>query len=450
MKYIMPSNRIKLVLVVLLVILGLGSFAYNQYLVNKILNKERYSVELWAKAIEYNWKPKYPSLRRSMISMAEEMENSSRLPDSLQTQWSQLVKTAETELANASLDFVASELIIKNRFEIPSMVVNEEGEILHSRNISERELGPELIKEFKEMNPPIRIRVGTDENSSYQMLYYGESSTVRLLRYFPYIQFALLALLLGIGYTSYSSIRKTEQSNLWVGMAKEAAHQLGTPVSSLYGWIALMKDQNSDEETLQIAHELENDVKRLQGVAERFNKIGSAPELQAKRIEPVLGKVMDYMERRIPQVGSKIQLQRDFSTNVRIAVNEELFQWSIENLVKNAIDALKQSENGQQNGWVKLKVHHQEQRVFIDVIDNGCGIPKKYQHDIFKPGFSTKKRGWGLGLSLTRRIIEDYHKGKIYVHESSAATGTTIRIELAQVLAEKGNGKFKESNSGAA
>lgn len=431
--FTIPSSRIKIVLVFLLVILGVGSFVYNQILVNKILEKERFSVQMWAEAFEYNVQPKNTEIRRDLRHVVREINRTPILADTSRQQWINVIQNAENELGNIGLGFT-SELIVQNKFEIPAIVLDEEGNVVARRNVDSTEIGPEMVKTFKEQNPPIQIKIGEGEKSKIQTVYYGESSTVRLLRYFPYFQFALLALLLGIGYTSYSSIRKNEQSNLWVGMAKEAAHQLGTPVSSLYGWITLLKDQNEDEGNLEIAHELEKDVKRLQIVAARFNKIGSEPELTQKRLAPVLDHVMNYLERRIPRIGRHINLRKEVLADTKLAINEELFQWAIENLVKNAMDALKpanQTENGDnEEAEVKLRVQQEAEDVYIDIIDNGCGIPRKYQKEIFKPGYSTKKRGWGLGLSLSKRIIEQYHNGQIYVLHSEIGKGTTIRILL--------------------
>lgn len=432
-----PSARIKIVLVVLLVILGVGSFIYNQFLINKILEKERFSIQMWAEAIEYNIRPKNPDIRRELQTIEQEIVNQSNIPDSSRRKWRQVISNAENELGNVGLSFT-SELIFENRFEIPSVVVDERGNIVTHRNVDSSDVGPELVSRYREKNSPIQIKFGEGDQEKRQTVYYGESSTVRLLRYFPYFQFGLLALLLGIGYTSYSSIRKNEQSNLWVGMAKEAAHQLGTPVSSLYGWITLLKDQNEDEMNLEIAHELEKDVQRLQIVAARFNKIGSEPELKIKRLGPVLDQVMNYLERRIPKIGRKINLKKEVISDTKLAINEELFQWAIENLVKNAMDALKQdkqtsreqNENEEAEAEVKLRVQQEAEDVYIDIIDNGCGIPRKYKKEMFKPGFSTKKRGWGLGLSLSKRIIEQYHKGEIFVLNSEIDHGTIIRIKL--------------------
>jgi signal transduction histidine kinase len=249
-----------------------------------------------------------------------------------------------------------------------------------------------------------------------------------MLRYFPYIQILLLGLLLGIGYTTYRSITRSEQSNLWVGMAKEAAHQLGTPISSLYGWLQLLKDEYRYEESaVNIANEIEKDVQRLRGVAERFGKIGSEPELRKMDIEPILDQVAAYMERRLPRLSKSIEVRKDLKAKALVKINPELFQWAIENLVKNAMDSLKEKENG---GYISISSKVQEGEVIIDIEDSGRGIEIQNVKNIFKPGFSTKKRGWGLGLSLTKRIIEEYHKGSVFVLRSELDEGTTMRVTM--------------------
>lgn len=251
---------------------------------------------------------------------------------------------------------------------------------------------------------------------------------IQYLRFFPYVQFGILALLIGVGYTTYRSITRSEQSNLWVGMTKEAAHQLGTPLSSIYGWIQLLKDQNSDnDENLKIAGEIENDATRLKGIAERFNKIGSQPELKELCPEPIIDQVITYMERRMPKLGKTIEVRKSIGTDEKVMLNPELFQWAIENLIKNSMDAINKSA---EDPYVSIMVIKDGNQLLIDIQDSGSGIDRKYIKEIFKPGFSTKKRGWGLGLSLTKRIIEEYHDGKVFVHHTEPGKGTTFRISL--------------------
>jgi len=423
----MFSSRMRFFLILLLVFIGLGSFIYTQYLVSRLRNKERMSVELWAKAIEYNGTPQNVDTRNALKQMAKQIQNQPYLPEVTKKQWEQKLQRADVDLANAALDFVASELIIKNRFQIPSLVTDSSRSILYSRNIPKSKLGRHMVTKLSQINTPIKIKVGTGNKSQTQYVYYGESATVTLLRFLPYFQFGLLAIFLGLAYYSWSGVRETEQSNLWVGMAREAAHQLGTPISSLMGWIALLKDSD-DMETQNIVHELEQDVERLQDVADRFNKIGSKPELRLQRVSPILDEVIAYMERRMPQLGRNVTLIKKIEPDVKANINPDLFQWAIENLIKNALDAIGRNQD---NAFLAVRSYlNDQQQLVIEVEDSGKGIEKKYQKDIFKPGFSTKKRGWGLGLSLTKRIVEEYHKGKLVVAHSAPDKGTIFRITL--------------------
>ncbi len=435
----LSSFKIKTILVLLLMTIAGGSFVYTQYLIEQIREKERSSIELWATAMEYHSQPHYRSTRDDLSRMALEIRNNSMIPEQAREEWVQILQRAESDLANAPLDFVASELIIKNRFEIPSLVVDEEQEILQHRNTEEYDVDESLIERFASINQPISIVLETEDAHQEQKVYYGESGLITTLKYFPYIQFGLLAIFLGLGYMSLSSIKKNEQSNLWVGMAKEAAHQLGTPLSSLYGWMVLLKEQIKSEEELDIIHELYKDIERVQSIADRFNKIGSKPELRVHKAVPVLSDVMDYLEARIPKHGKNITLKRSFEADERLNMNPELFAWAIENLVKNAVDSI---DSASDTGQVSIETFQKGGEYFIDVSDTGKGIEKKYQREVFNPGFSTKKRGWGLGLSLTKRIIEDYHGGRVYVFESVPGKGTTFRIRIPVKNGKNGNAEL--------
>jgi signal transduction histidine kinase len=428
MQFSLTSNRINVILLVLLLLFGLGSFAYNQFLIERISAKERSSVELWAKATEFTGDMAQEEASRNLLKAVRRLRQNPSVPDSI-------LALIETATANRSSDnFVIEEIITKRRFEIPTIIVNESGQIL-SGNYIEGELNDERLKEFAEINAPLKIRFGTDENPQTQFVYYGESPTVQYLRYFPYIQFSLLALVLGMAFLSYRTISKSEQSNIWVGMTREAAHQLGTPLSSMYGWIGLLREERKDDVFAQrVASELENDVTRLRGVAERFNKIGSEPELESQNIAPQIDVVIDYMERRVPQLGKKVEIRRSIEPGVRAKINPELFQWGLENVIKNSMNAIKSTRKG---AFVSVSLQRVENKLHIDIEDSGRGIEKKYHKEIFKPGYSTKKRGWGLGLSLTKRIIEEYHKGKIMVVSSEVGKGTTMRIILQADPAKK-------------
>jgi len=442
------TDWIKIMLIVFLVLLGAGSLVYNNYLVGKILDKERINVELWAKAIEYNALPVHQQASTQLLLFANDLSRIENIPDSV------VQKLIEIESLRSSRDFVTDELILdeSRNFEIPAVVVDAnnvpleytfidttaDGEKITTveygfKNVPHSDIDtPEkrsvLVQKLKATNPPIEIIIGDENTRISQFVYYGESQTVQLLRFFPYFQIAIMTLLLAIGYTTYRSLKYTEQSNLWVGMAKEAAHQLGTPISSLFGWIELFKDDyQEDEAASKLIGEIENDVMRLKGVAERFGKIGSAPELIPMNIEPILDEVIFYLERRLPQLGKVVDVQKDLNANALVAINPELFQWAVENLVKNAMDAIMMSEH---DARIRIYSTEHDGKVIIDIEDSGSGIEAKNTKNIFRPGYSTKKRGWGLGLSLTKRIVEDYHNGKIFVAHSEIGKGTTFRITL--------------------
>lgn len=422
MQTLLPSNRIKVILVSLLGLLAAASFFYNQFLISEILEKERASVELWAKALEFTNDPVHEEISADLRDAIQALRAMDEVPDSI-------VRKVETvEATQPTLQFVTEQLVIGADHNIPTIVTDETGFVTHYRFIDDDTFEPDLIEKFAAINDPIVISFGGFDVNEHQFIYFGESQTVQYLRYFPYIQFSILALLIGVGYITYRSINRSEQSNLWVGMAKEAAHQLGTPLSSLYGWVQLLKDKNKENEAaLAIVYEVESDLSRIKGVAERFNKIGSKPELKKMRIEPTVDQVIEYMKKRLPQIGKNIEVRKQVDTNVMVNLNPELFQWAIENLMKNAMDAIREA-NG--NAFISISVFKNGNQLLIDVEDSGTGIDKKYVSEIFKPGYSTKKRGWGLGLSLTKRIVEDYHGGKITVHKTEPNTGTTFRIVL--------------------
>ncbi len=423
------SGWIKLLLIVFLLLLGAGSLVYNNYLVGKILDQERVSVELWAKAIEYNALPVHQQANAQLLDIAIALQQNPNVPDSL------VQKLLEIESLRSSRDFVTDELILDEagNFKVPAVLVDSNNVLLGYRNVEPSKLktlqdSVDLVSDLRGYNDPVKIVIGDENFKLAQFVYYGESPTVRLLRYFPYIQIVILSLLLGIGYTTYKSITRTEQSNLWVGMAKEAAHQLGTPISSLYGWIHLFKDEyGEDESASKLITEIENDIQRLSNVAERFGKIGSSPELNVVQIQPSLEEVVNYMERRLPKLGKGVEVRKSLNAEANVSLNPELFQWAIENLVKNAMDALNKKDT---NAFISVSSEVKGTDVIIDIEDSGSGIELNQFKTVFRPGFSTKKRGWGLGLSLTKRIIEEYHSGKVFVLKSEPGKGTTMRIIL--------------------
>lgn len=257
---------------------------------------------------------------------------------------------------------------------------------------------------------------GDDEN--FTEVCYGESVLISRLTIYPYIQLGVVLIFVLIAIFALLSFKKTEQNRVWVGLSKETAHQLGTPISSLMAWIELLKDKYNDALIL----DMEKDVNRLQMIAERFSKIGSMPAPVQEDMVMVLGRVVAYMERRIPNSVSFKKIFPDPPLNA--AVNASLFEWVIENVCKNAVDAM----DG--HGVLTISLFRDEEVVAIEITDTGKGIPKNQFKSVFNPGFTTKKRGWGLGLSLAKRIVEDYHNGKIYVKRSEPGSGTTFRIEL--------------------
>ncbi len=276
----------------------------------------------------------------------------------------------------------------------------------------------QTINSMEDSKAPIVVSL---PNKGTNYIFYDDSPMLMRMRYFPYVFLSVIGLFLIISYVLFSYSRKSEQSKVWAGMAKETAHQLGTPISSLMGWIEVMKMNYPDEQAFS---EMDKDVDRLKLVSERFSKIGSVPELKNENIVEIIGGVVDYMQRRAPK---KIEciLLNDRSDVIYANVNSQLIIWVFENLIKNAVDAI-----GSESGKIEIIAESNEKGVVIDIIDTGKGIPKSLHKSIFNPGYSTKTRGWGLGLSLSRRIIVEYHKGRIFVKNSVQNQGTTFRIIL--------------------
>lgn len=341
------------------------------------------------------------------------------------------------EIMAAALEEIATNLnledsykieskVIENNNNIPMILVDENGEILKGsdsyRNLdSIKAKDPAYLKKqleiMKSENDPIEINY---PGSNKQYIYYRNSDLLNRLSYYPLALILIIVLFLAVIYMFFNTNRISEQNKLWTGMAKETAHQIGTPLSSLLGWIAILKTENVNDNYVD---EIEKDVSRLNTIANRFSKIGSIPELHREDIISVSKTAFDYLERR-----SSKQIEFHFINNagelVLTRLNTELFSWVIENLLKNSVDAMKGK------GSLTLQIDQTEKKVKIGVIDTGKGMPKSQFKKIFKPGFTTKKRGWGLGLSLSKRIIEDYHKGRIFVLKSEMNKGTHIQIQL--------------------
>lgn len=312
--------------------------------------------------------------------------------------------------------------VISQNTTIPVIIVDEKDNIILHRNLQmpQRDSIDYLHKtlgKMKEATKPIVVDLGNDE---FQFLYYQDSRLIKALEWFPVIQLFVVALFILLAYLAFNSARKAEQDQVWVGMSKETAHQLGTPTSSLLGWVDVLKLRDEDSE---IANELSKDVKRLQVITDRFSKIGSRPDLQEEALLPVVNDIVAYLKRRTAkQVEFNVICDDDHDMVARI--NPVLFQWVLENLCKNAIDAIKG------NGMITIEVKRKNSHVVLDVRDTGKGLPRNQFKSVFKPGYTTKMRGWGLGLSLAKRIVEGYHNGRIFVKESEPGKGTIFRVIL--------------------
>lgn len=311
--------------------------------------------------------------------------------------------------------------IIEENNNIPVIIADDRDNYISSRNIREpkhkaQKFYAELIQKFKTANPPIEIII--DENTR-QYIYYGNSNLLKHLSYFPYIQLSLIALFLIFMIRVMSTDKKNEQNKVWIGLSKETAHQLGTPISSLMAWNEILKAKYAEDPTFL---ELGKDIERLKIIADRFSKIGSTPELTTEDIVNVTYEAMNYMVRR---TSKKIQYSFDNkSTAPNARISKPLFEWVIENICKNAIDAT----NG--SGNIDFEIRNIDNKIIIEITDSGKGIERNKFKTVFKPGYTTKSRGWGLGLSFAKRIIEEYHNGRIYVKSSEIGLGTTFVIEL--------------------
>lgn len=287
---------------------------------------------------------------------------------------------------------------------------------LDSEKIKDQLYFESAIADMRKQNDPIAVTIN-DQTVNY--IFYKDSDLLQQLKYYPFFQFFIIGLFLLISYYLFSTSRKVEQNQVWVGMAKETAHQLGTPLSSLMAWVEYLKSKNVDENTIG---ELSKDITRLETITERFSKIGSTPKLEEENIHTVVNNTLEYLRSRISKKVT-ITLTSSKNDDLTAKVNPSLFSWVLENLIKNAVDAMKGE------GTIMINIINQTQFIYIDISDTGPGISRSKHKTIFEPGFTTKKRGWGLGLSLVKRIIENYHAGKVFVKQSDA-NGTTFRIVL--------------------
>ncbi|HHZ82190.1 MAG TPA: HAMP domain-containing histidine kinase, partial [Flavobacteriales bacterium] len=309
--------------------------------------------------------------------------------------------------------------LINNESLVPVLLVDDKTNEIIGTNIDEYTISEhnveEHIKLLKAQNTPITIDFN---NGTTNTLYFDNSAELKQLQYFPYIQFLVIGLFGMIGYLIFSTFRKAEQNQVWAGMAKETAHQLGTPLSSLIGWVQLLESQGIDPD---ITAEMQKDVDRLETVTDRFSKIGSDATLEDKDLSATVETIVAYLR---PRISDKVQVSITTSEIVETRHNASLMGWVVENICKNAVDAM------EGEGQLNISVHGNAEWVYIDIKDSGKGIPSGQLKAIFEPGYSTKKRGWGLGLSLVKRIIKEYHKGTVTVLESRIDEGSTFRISL--------------------
>jgi len=374
---IKKTNKTLLLLSAL--VIGVATLWFTNGLVKDLKSEERTKVKIWAKATE---------------------------------------QTTHIDNLDEDISFVFE--VINHNNTIPVILTDDEGEILYHKNFPANKVEKEgYLKSqlllMKESSEPIVFEYADGKENR---IYYKDSIILTRLKYFPYVMLLVVGLFILIGYLAFSASRKSEQNKVWAGMARETAHQIGTPLSSLMGWVALLQEKPGVDD---IALEMNKDILRLQTIAERFSKIGSQPELTEQDITKVLKRSFNYMKDRS---SAKVIYKLDINSPYYAAINPQLFGWVIENILRNAIDAL------EQKGTIHLSVSEHKEKIHIDIKDSGKGIKSSELKTVFEPGFTTKKRGWGLGLSLVKRIVEDYHKGQVFVLSSELNKGTTFRIIL--------------------
>lgn len=379
MKNWLSNNLYTFILTILLVIVVL-SVSFTTRLANKFAEEEYRKIELWAEAT------------RQLI-MADEDDN---------------------------IDLILS--VMEGNTTIPVYMVDSTHQLLLSRNVREpkhnkEEFYQQRINNLRLSQEPIVVQVNEEVT---QYIYYEDSILLRRLYWFPYVQLAVIIAFIAIAVIALIMAQRSEQNSLWVGLSKETAHQLGTPISSLNAWNELLKATYPNDALLP---QMDEDIRRLQMIAERFSKIGSQPTLNQEALLPIVQSAMEYMRVR---TSNKITYTLHADTDCQVMVCKPLFEWVIENLCKNAIDSM------EGKGEITLSLTKQENKVHLDITDTGKGIDRRHFKTIFKPGYTSKKRGWGLGLSLAKRIIEDYHRGKLFVKQSQIGVGSTFRITLEQ------------------
>ena len=368
-------RQVKIWLVVAAVVIAVASLLVSHFLVHDLQIEERNKMELWAKAMRF-------------LNQADE-----------------------------NTDVTLALEVIEGNNTIPVVLTDAAGEVLDTANVADIQDVKAYARQLKESDNFIPIEV---DSLTTQYLCYDESTILKRLTQYPYWQLGIVMIFVVVAIFALLSSKRAEQNKVWVGLSKETAHQLGTPISSLMAWVEVLRETYPQDALIP---EMNKDVKRLQLIAERFSKIGSLPEPVEASMNEVLDHVIEYMDKRTSQ---KVKIKGHYPDHdVIVKMNASLFEWVIENLCKNAVDAM---EGG--SGKIDLWLLEEDDIVAIEVADNGKGIRKKNVKNVFRPGFTTKKRGWGLGLSLAKRIVEEYHKGHIYVKDTDLGRGTTFRIEL--------------------
>ncbi|MGY8788644.1 MAG: sensor histidine kinase [Fidelibacterota bacterium] len=328
---------------------------------------------------------------------------------------------------DANLDFVFENIITKVKFPLIQTDVNHIPQMWknlpESVNTKTDRIGFMNAMDKLNQSIPLVYKDSSVGEIIFGYLHYGDSSIVQKLQYWTYIEIAAITLFIFLGFTGFSFIRNYEKRHIWVGMARETAHQLGTPVSALMGWVDWLKEH--PEKTKEIIPEMEADLMRLEQIGRRFSKMGSKPNMEEFDLSERVERVVNYLMKRMPTLGEKVELINDIQPGISIQANGSLLAWSIENIIRNGIDAIEKKD-----GWVSVSLRKEKDEIKIQIQDNGKGIPKKDWRNVFRPGFSTKQTGWGLGLSLSSRIVEEIHSGKLQVIESSPENGTVIEIRL--------------------
>ncbi|MEX0748035.1 MAG: HAMP domain-containing sensor histidine kinase [Rhodothermales bacterium] len=457
MKAYRYSVKLKLGLIVFAVLIAVASLAYTNQLVDRLRDREQFIIQLWASAQEHMASgSRYDNPYLPAFQEIEALLESGTGADGTALSAEQLEEYERALAWARSMPppgevTLASEIVLQGQFGIPAIITDStmtEPIFWHNVDFPEsidsltlddqQEVKTRLIEKARSMSAsyePIPVVLGTGPNRLKQYIFYDDSRLVRELRFFPYVQLLFVGLFILVGYLGFSYVRRSEQSSLWVGMAKEAAHQLGTPISSLMGWTELMKSgELTTEQQEDAIEEIENDIQRLSRVASRFSDIGSLPKLDVRPVAPVVEATAEYIRRRMPRQARSVELNVSVPPELRAPLNAELFEWVIENLLKNALDAIESDR-----GSIDITAQREDGRVLIDAKDSGKGIDRRNWKNVFRPGYSTKKRGWGLGLSLAKRIVEDYHGGSLTLVSSRVGYGTTFRIALPEGRAEGGS-----------